>query len=343
MQGSTATRRNTALIVTLTFSFVARALCLPLHPDDKRVSNLGTWESVLDRCARGKLQPTVLFFQSENPLVDQRLQADIARADAEDEARVARERAEAGLAAAARAASASPPAPSPACAPAQPSLAAAAAASSVPDLPSPDVRAAGDAFFGTRATSGQKHIIPVPISSGSDGSASPIPVTSAADKPRAVARQATAVFPGYFSSVSSPSQSSSSPGASLSDDDVEWQRFWEDELPTAAAAAPGTPGTPSFGFASPSVHVRRPSLLARQTSGWICNRCRTHHPGFIAHDECPSCLARATRAANNKSSEANAAARQQAFHQQHGGGGSSGSTKTGGTAQGSSFGPTARR
>jgi len=305
--------------------------------DDKRVSNLGDWNAVLERCGRGKLQPTVLFFETQDPQAWAKLERDIKRADAEDEDRMAQERKEAGAKekeAAAQAAgqSASPQNGAPAAAavapPAavtspsapRPVVAASAFAPSAPEEPPTSIptptRAAGDAYFGTSTQPGQRHIISIPIAAAS-------PPAAHAAGPVTMARQTPVVIPSYFTGPTSPSQTA---GAG-SDEDEELQRFLWQHQPvnttpvtasaSAAASAPPAPlRAPSFGYASPSAtHARRPSLGTRQMSGWICLRCSSHLPGSMPFGHCPHCAAAAGRGPRS-AAEAAVLARREAFHQQ---------------------------
>jgi len=215
--------------------------------DDRRVVDLGQWPAVLERCAKGKLQPTLLFYESNDPEVNSRLDKDCKAADEADAARVERERQAAAAALQGSSVLSAPKIVS------QP-----ASSPPVPMRPPPLVRpesiVAANAFFNTTAAPGQAHIIPAPAAATAATAAAGFSVPT--------------VIHDHFGNPATDSGSDEQ-------EEKERSSLWRSIAPLQAATA--APGTPTFGFASPSMRAaatpegklqaeQRTAQLARQRS-----------------------------------------------------------------------------
>lgn len=248
--------------------------------DDRRVTHLGDWSAVVDRCCRGKLQPTVLFYEACDPVVYERLKADIASSDAEAEAA----RREEEKIAATSGGSHMPldegtggwhPTPLPA----RPnntttsSKSASSSTSSNVDILSP-ASVATQQYFGTHsAHSAAAHIIPAPVEVNNSSSSS------------TVNPHPTRLPPGIISDYIPHAASSSS-------DQDEYNKWFH--------------GTDLNGSnANSSASLARPSLARATSSGstrlWICLSCnKMYSTATTPHGQCPTCIERVQAAANDR-------------------------------------------
>lgn len=275
--------------------------------DDKRVSNLGTWAQVVERCTKGKLQPTVILYEAADPRVAAKLEEDCAAADAADAARVEREKQEALKLAATNAAAASPSPPSsvqtqPSASPAAPAAAASAALS--------PQTANNNAFFNSHAAGGQPHIISAPVTSASSvvtaASSSPAPSrastgSASSSSDHSMSRQPPAVIPSYFGGSSNAS------GDQKDADEADYERtVWAAQQIGAGSSSssaspamhPASSSPPPFGFAGPSQSARNLALLQQAAAAgsphahrpWVCLGCNQYFSSSVAFGQCPRCV-----------------------------------------------------